>query len=354
LPANGDRSAPEGSMTPPRALIVMIAICTAILVAGAAMLAQPVLAPVVFAIFAIALVWPLQGRLQRHLPAIVALLVTVVVALVALLGLALLVAWAFGRVGQWVVANAALLQALYAQKIAWAEARGIEAASVIAGQFDMRWIVRVAQGVLAQLQGLLSFILLTLVFVVLGLLEVGAARAQMLRMGPGVAAALLLAAERTAAKLRAYMLVRTLMSVLTGLVVWAFATAMGLELAAEWGAIALVLNYIPFIGPLVATLFPTLFAVLQFGTWQVALTVFAVLQVIQFLGGSYIEPRLAGRQLAVSPFMVLVAVFAGGFVWGVPGAFIGVPVLIAALTICEEFPGSRWVAALFSGRDGRD
>ena len=151
------------------------------------------------------------------------------------------------------------------------------------------------------------------------------------------------------------MLVRTAMSVATGIAVWAFAEAMGLELATEWGVIAFVLNYVPFIGPLVATLLPTAVAALQFGTWQVALTVFLALQVIQFLSGSYVEPRLAGARLAVSPFMVLVAVFLGAFLWGIAGAFIGVPALIAALCVCEEFPGGRWVADLLSGRepDGR-
>jgi predicted PurR-regulated permease PerM len=252
------------------------------------------------------------------------------------------------------VANAAQIQALYAAQLAWAEARGIDVAGTVAAQFDARWLVRVAQGVLAQLRGTLSFILLTLVFVLLGLLEVGAVRSQMQRLGSGTSAALLRAAERIGAKLRAYMLVRSLVSVATGLVVWAFATVMGLELAAEWGAIALVLNYIPFLGPLVATLFPTLFAALQFGSWGAALMVFAGLQVMQFLGGSYIEPRLAGRNLAVSPFLVLASVFLGGFLWGVPGAFIGPPALIAALTLCEEFLGARPFAALLSGQEARD
>jgi predicted PurR-regulated permease PerM len=49
--------------------------------------------------------------------------------------------------------------------------------------------------------------------------------------------------------------------------------------------------------------------------------------------------------------MVLLAVFLGSFLWGIAGAFIGVPVLIAALTICQQFPRSRWVADLLSGRD---
>lgn len=337
-----------------RSLTVLLALaCTTLLAAGISA-AQSVVAPVVFALFVIALVWPLQGRLQRRMPAVLAMVLTLLVALVTLVGLALLVAWAFGRVGTWVVANAALLQAFYAAQVAWAESHGIEVASALAAQFDARWLVRVAQGVLSQLQGLLSFILLTLVFVLLGLLEVGAARAQMLRLGPGLPDAFLRAAERTAAKLRAYMAVRTLMSVVTGLVVWAFAAAIGLDLAAEWGAIALVLNYIPFLGPLIATLFPTLFAALQFGSWGTALLVFAGLQVVQFLGGSYIEPRLTGKSLAVSPFLVLVSVFAGGFLWGIPGAFIGTPVLIAALTLCEEFPGSRPYAALLSGQGARD
>jgi predicted PurR-regulated permease PerM len=333
------------------ALRWMLGLCTAILVAAALSAAQSVLAPVVFAIFAIALVWPVQLTLQRRIPKLVALLVTTAVALGALAVLALVIVWAFGSVGTWIVANASELQALYLANIAWLEARGVPVAGLI-GTFDPRRAVRIAQLVLGQLQGTLTFILLTLVFVALGLAEVDVTRRQLERLGEGVPAALLRAAERSAAKFRTYMMVRTIMSVLTGVVVWAFAKIIGLELAAEWGAIALVLNYIPFIGPLVATLFPTAFAILQFGEWQAALTVFIVLQVVQSVGGSAIEPWLTGARLAVSPFMVLVAVFLGSLLWGIQGAFIGVPVLIGALVLCEEFPRSRWIAELMSGRDG--
>jgi AI-2 transport protein TqsA len=338
----------------PRPLIVLLSLTCVVILAAGLSAAQAVVAPIVFAMFAIALVWPLQGALQKRMPAVAALLITMLVTLVTLLGLAWLVAWAFGRVGAHIVANAAQLQAFYTAQLAWAEARGIDVAGTIAAQFDARWLVRLAQSVLGQLRGTLSFILLTLVFVLLGLLEVGAVRSQMLVLRHNTPTALLRAAERIGAKLRAYMLVRSLVSVATGLVVWAFAAIMGLELAAEWGAIALVLNYIPFLGPLVATLFPTLFAALQFGSWGAALMVFAGMQVMQFLGGSYIEPRLAGRNLAVSPFLVLASVFIGGFLWGMPGAFIGPPALIAALTLCEEFLAARPFAALLSGQEARD
>lgn len=119
------------------------------------------------------------------------------------------------------------------------------------------------------------------------------------------------------------------MSAATGALVWALARLSGLQFALEWGTIAFALNHIPFIGPFIATVFPTLFALAQFASWQAALAVFASLNVIQFVIGGYIEPRLAGSSLAISPFVVLFAVFFWTFLWGLFGAFIGVPIAIA-------------------------
>lgn len=328
---------------------MMIGLGAAVLVMAGLYFAQTIAVPVTFALFALALVWPLQRRLAGVIGASLAMLVTLTAALVTLVGLALLIVWAFGGVAQWVVANAAQLQALYASKVELLAGFGVDVALLTQG-FDTRWLVRLAQQVTGQLQGILSFTIVTIVFLVFGLLEVGAVRAQLAAMPGETAPALLRASARTAQKFRVYMAVRTLMSVVTGLCVWGFARLMGLDLAVEWGVIAFVLNYIPFIGPLVATLFPTLFAILQFGSWEVALVVFISLNLIQTLSGSYIEPLMTGATLAVSSFMVLLAVFFGAFLWGIPGAFIGVPVLIAALTICEEFPGARPVAKLLSGR----
>jgi predicted PurR-regulated permease PerM len=338
-------------MTVDRGSRILLGLVATVLVGAALQAAQSVVAPIVFALFIIALVWPVQQAVQARIPAGLALIGSVLVSMAVVAVLALAIAWAFGRVAQWVIANAAQFQALYLVKVEWLESRGVEGAGLLASQFDTRWMVRMAQGVLAQLQGIVSFVVVAAVFVILGLLEVGPVAAQLRRMGgSGAAARVLAGLQASASKLRVYMMVRTLASVLTGVLVWAFARYMGLDLAAEWGVIAFVLNYIPFIGPLIATVFPTLVGLLQFGSWQAVVTIFAVLQVIQFLIGSYLEPRLTGNYLAVSPFMVLVAVFLGAFLWGIPGAFIGVPVLIAALTLCEQFEGGRPVAALLSGR----
>jgi predicted PurR-regulated permease PerM len=112
--------------------------------------------------------------------------------------------------------------------------------------------------------------------------------------------------------------------------------------------IAFVLNFLPFIGSFVATLLPTLFAAAQFESLSYALAVFIGLNILQFVIGSYIEPRVAGSAVSVSPFMVLFAVFFWGMLWGVAGAFIGVPILIALAIVCARYPPARAIAVLLS------
>ena len=69
-------------------------------------------------------------------------------------------------------------------------------------------------------------------------------------------------------------------------------------------------------------------------------------------GRSFIV-MIAGAALSLSPFLVLFAVFFWAFLWGIPGAFIGVPIVIACLTLCEQRESTRWIAMLLSGREGR-
>jgi len=334
-----------------RGVAVMIGISTAILAAAALHLASGIFAPVAFALFVMALVWPLQKGLRRVLPQLPALFLTLTVTVVVLLGFVSLTVWGFSQAAQWLIANAGRFQALYMQGAGWLEGHGLYVAGTFVETFNVGWLIRFFQGVATRVNGMLGFAVVTAIFVMLGLLEVDVMRRKLAGAEAGAAGpALLKAGEEIAVKFRRYMMVRTVMSAFTGLAIWLFAAATGLDLALAWGVIAFVLNYIPFIGPLVATLLPTLFAVVQFESWQMALAVFAGMNVIQFFSGSYIEPRVAGKALAMSPFLVLLAVFFWAFMWGIAGAFIGVPLVIALLVICDQHEESRWAARLLSGR----
>jgi len=337
-------------MTNSRGLLAMVGVCTVILVAAALYLARSVFAPMTFALFVIAMVWPLQKAMQARLPKLVALAITIVATIVIITAVASMIVWGFGRVGRYMASDAARFQLLFNQYASWLEERGIAVAGLWAEHFNMTWLLRLAQQITARVNNTLSFSIVVLIYVLLGLLEVDTAASKLREMrNAAVGKSLLAGSAETAAKLRRYMLVRSLMSIMTGILVWAFAYLTGLPLAAEWGVIAFVLNYIPFLGPFVATLFPTLFAIAQFQSWQMTLMVFAGLNLIQFVVGSYLEPRIAGRVLSISPFIVLLAVLFWTFLWGIAGAFIGVPIVIAVLTICRQYPSSQWLAELLGG-----
>jgi predicted PurR-regulated permease PerM len=332
------------------ALQVALGILTALAVLVALYQASSVLAPLALALFAIAIVWPIQKRLQSLMPTILALAITVIVTTTVCFSFASLAVWAFGRVGHSAVADSARYQTLYFRTTEWLDRHGISVAGLWAEHFNVRWLLGLAQRITNRVNSTLAFWLIALTYLILGLLEVDDFRRKIQTLdNREIARVLLDGSAATAIKFRTYMIVRTEMSVVTGLLVGVFAWITGLQFAVEWGVIAFVLNYIPFIGPFIATLFPTLLAMTQFNTWQAVLGMFVGLNLIQFAVGSYVEPRVAGSVLSISPTVVLFAIFLWTFLWGFFGTFIGVPIALAIIAYCEQHPSSRWVADLLSG-----
>ncbi|WP_407166639.1 AI-2E family transporter [Bradyrhizobium sp. ORS 111] len=331
-------------------LNIATGIIAAILLIAALGQARSVFAPLAAALFIMSIVWPIQKWLQSWLPRLIGLAITVLLTVAVCLAFASLAAWGFGRVGHYVIADATRYQALYATAVAWLDDHGVSVAGLWAEHFNVGWLFRATQYVTGRLNTTLSFWLVVLVYVVLGLLEIEDVTARVERVQNRTAARVLIEGSRaTAAKLRRYLLVRTQMSAATGLLVGSFAAVTGLPFAFEWGVIAFVLNYIPFIGPFIATLFPTLLAMTQFEHWQAVLGIFVCLNIIQFAIGSYVEPRVAGSMLSISPFLVLFAIFFWTFLWGLFGTFIGVPITLAMLTFCAQHPSTFWISDLFGG-----
>ena len=328
----------------------MLAICTAILVSVALYFARSIFAPFAFALFMVAIVWPLQRLLEAKLPQVVALLLTLTLTLAVLVAVSSMVTWALSVERQWLIGHASRFQTVYLEWARWLEEHEIFVVGPLSERFDVMWLVRLFQTLVGHINTLLGFAVLAFVFMMLALLETGDFRERLAvaskqANGPD----LVEAGEEIAAKFRKYMLVRTQMSALTAIAVWGFALFSGLELAPAWGILAFVLNYIPFIGSFVATLLPSLFAMAQFETWQDSLFVLVGMFAIQFAIGNYLEPLVAGAALSVSPLAVVFAVFFFGFLWGMPGAFLGVPVLIAVVTLCAHYPSTSGIATLLSG-----
>ena len=157
---------------------------------------------------------------------------------------------------------------MYQQATSWLEEHGFVVTGVFGDVFNVSWIIGTLQRAGSRLQGIVSFSVISFIFIILGLLEVETIAAKLRTLpNQAIGTSLLRASVQAASKLQKYMLVRTIMSAMTGALVYGFATLIGLPLAAEWGVIAFALNYIPFIGPFIATIAPTLFAFAQFESW---------------------------------------------------------------------------------------
>ena len=148
-----------------------------------------------------------------------------------------------------------------------------------------------------------------------------------------------------------YLLVKTLVSAITGAMVFVVAEAFGLQLAVAIGVITFVLNFIPNVGSIVATGLVALVTHVQLGDPTATTAIFLVCGAIQFVNGNIIDPWLMGRALRLSSFGIIISLAFWGAVWGIPGMFLSVPIMVSLLVVCSHVPALRPFAILLS-REG--
>lgn len=203
--------------------------------------------------------------------------------------------------------------------------------------------------VLNGLTSLLGNGTLVLIYVAFIMLEERHARAKLLSMhnGEGIEHTQEML-ERVDASLSHYVTLKTAMSLLTGVVSYIALLIIGVDFAFFWAMLIFLLNYIPTVGSLLATLFPAMVAVVQFGSFGPALWVLGSVGTVQMLVGNMLEPRLMGNSLNVSPLVVLLTLAFWGWLWGIVGMFLSVPITVVMVLTMAQVPSTRWVAVLLS------
>jgi predicted PurR-regulated permease PerM len=148
-----------------------------------------------------------------------------------------------------------------------------------------------------------------------------------------------------------YLLVKSLVSAVTGGVVFLIMSAFSLEFAAAMGIFTFILNFIPNLGSIIATLVVAVVTYVQVADPVITLTVFGAVGAVQFLIGNIIDPLLLGRALRLSSFGIIISLAFWGLVWGIPGMFLAVPIMVAVMIVCTQIPQLRPIAVLLS-REG--
>ncbi|MDR1731263.1 MAG: AI-2E family transporter [Synergistaceae bacterium] len=139
----------------------------------------------------------------------------------------------------------------------------------------------------------------------------------------------------------------TLISLATGACAWLALECIGVELAAGWGVLTFLLNFIPTVGSIIATIPPVLMAILQFspGFFKPILVLLS-LGAIQITIGNVITPKVVGDRLGLSPVVILLSLLLWGAIWGIPGALLSVPIASIMKIVCENFPSLRPIAVM--------
>lgn len=145
-----------------------------------------------------------------------------------------------------------------------------------------------------------------------------------------------------------YIGLKTFISFLTGFLSYIALLLIGVDAPLFWAFLIFLLNYIPTIGSLVATFFPAIFCLLQFGDFFRGFLVLAIVGSIQLIVGNILEPRLAGNTLNISPFVAILSLSFWGAIWGITGLFLSVPMTVIMVIIFSNFENTKPVAIMLS------
>lgn len=144
------------------------------------------------------------------------------------------------------------------------------------------------------------------------------------------------ALHEIAGQIQRYLQVQLLTSVLVGILTGLALLALGLDNAAVWGVVAGVLNLVPYVGSLITAAASALVAFLQFGSVNMALAVGSASVVIHTLVGNLLTPWLTSRASRLSPVAVFMGLLAWGWLWGVWGLLLGIPILMIVKSVCDR------------------
>lgn len=306
-------------------------------------MAHAVFVPIALALFLVAITWPLFIWMEQRMPRWAAVTATLVVVVLTLATLTSIVFVSVARVAERGPQLGERMREVAQGVDAWSRSAGLSPLGTTATDYLTAVVARTADYVRAGA----GLGVLVLAFFALALSEVRPFESKLvhlLRRGDGQE--LVDTLHEIAGRVRRHTVALSIGSAISGLLTGLFTLGVGLELAALWGLLTFLLNYIAILGPLLAVIPPTLYAILQFDGLAQPVLVAAGVGTIQVIMGNFVDPKIEGRVLSLSPVIVLLALVFWGWIWGVPGAFLAIPITAALLIACEHFPRTRWIATL--------
>ena len=307
------------------------------------------LTPLVFSAFLAVISAPLVFWLRRRrVPESVAVLLVVLFVLGGLFGLAGVVG---GSVRAFIAAApryAERLDQLLTNAFAWLQGHHIDVSSAkLRGLMDLTAGLALLGGTVTQLASVLSDTLLVVLTLVFLLFEVTTLPAK-IRAALGDPKADLGRFAILVTEVKGYVVIKTYLSVAMGLVAWLMLSLLGVDFALLWGVVSFLLNFVPNLGSLIATVPPVALALVQFGVARATITAIGFVAMHMIIG-NLVEPRWMGRRLGLSTLVVFLSLIFWGWVWGAVGMLLSVPLTMILKILLEGSERWRWISILMDG-----
>ncbi len=329
----------------PGARLLFVMAMVVVVVYGLRMMA-PILLPFSLALFLAVLSLPIMVWLQeRGTPPAVAIALTVLVD-VAIFGLVgLLASQSVSEFQAQLPRYAARLQSLAAEGIDWLQAQGVPTGNLVPAEIiNPSSVVDLVGGTVGRALAILSttFLVFLIMIFMLGEATVFPEKFRaILGRERGHSSRL----QKIVREVQEYLFLKTMVSLATGLLLGVWAWFMDLDFPVLLGLVAFVLNYVPTIGSVIASVPALLLALVLHGLGH-AFVVGLGYMVVNTAFGNIIEPNLLGRRLGLSTLVVILSLIFWGWVWGPVGALLAVPLTMVVKIMLENMPDLRWVAVL--------
>ena len=157
--------------------------------------------------------------------------------------------------------------------------------------------------------------------------------------------------EKVQKSVFSYMVLKTMINIGSGLLVSLICLVFGVKFPVFWGFIAYLVLYIPSFGSIIATVFPVLMAIIQFDSINKILFFLIFIFVVLFINGSIIEPKVMGIRLRLNTVTVLFGLVFWGYLWGIPGMMLSVPLSVILKLVFEHFPTLSIISRLMGYPD---
>jgi predicted PurR-regulated permease PerM len=329
-----------------RAPQILVTLAALVIVVAGMREAQAILLPLILAVILAVISTPAMFWLKRiGVPAGIAVILIVLGMLGIGLGIGALMGTSLNSFSANIPFYQARLQADFRQVLAWVQSYGIDISSSLV--FDLvnpGDAMSLAAKTLTGLGGVFTNTLLILLTIVFILLEASSFPAKLRAITGDPRGALPHFTEFTESVNR-YLKIKTGLSLMTGLLITIWVWALGIDYPMLWGMLAFLLNYIPNIGSIIAAVPAVLLALVQLGPGS-ALFAAGGYVVVNVVIGSLIEPRFMGQGLGLSTLVVFLSLVVWGWVWGVVGMLLSIPLTMTLKIALASNEETRWIAVL--------